>query len=190
MKRVLASFASKPFASKQYYAYPQLLNALVEELKELAGWSSLQRIIDVGGGNGAVARFAARATGARVWCVDPAAPAKNSARGKIKFVKARAEALPFENGFFDAALACFSLEYCRGASCAAALASRAAASAPNAARLCSLCCITPVLFGRGISIAKRERTARQFPFSGKPRQEARLSAAWTSSSAASQKSTA
>ncbi len=97
------------FVSAQYDAYPQLLRTLEDDLARFKP----ERIVDVGGGDGAVSRFAASVTRGRVWCVDPAARRSGrKSRSRVVFVKARGERLPFANGFFDAALACFSLEYC------------------------------------------------------------------------------
>jgi ubiquinone/menaquinone biosynthesis C-methylase UbiE len=66
-----------------------------------------QRVLDVGCGTGLLARALVE-RGARVWGVDPSEEMLQQARantgGKVPLKRARAEALPFKNGWFDRAV--------------------------------------------------------------------------------------
>jgi ubiquinone/menaquinone biosynthesis C-methylase UbiE len=66
-----------------------------------------QRVLDVGCGTGRFA-VALAERGARVWGVDPSEDmlrqARSNAAGKATFKQARAEALPFKDGWFDRAV--------------------------------------------------------------------------------------
>jgi ubiquinone/menaquinone biosynthesis C-methylase UbiE len=80
-----------------------------EELAErtLAALGVPARLLDVGCGTGRFARFAAARLGARVWGVDPSAEMLAAARAtaggaKVGWRRARAEQLPFRDGWFDA----------------------------------------------------------------------------------------
>lgn len=72
-------------------------------LAELAG---ARRLLDVGCGTGRFAVLAAERLGARVWGVDPAPEMLAAARARglrgIGWKQARAEQLPFRDGWFDA----------------------------------------------------------------------------------------
>ena len=71
-------------------------------------------IVDVGCGEGQIARLAAGAGAARVVGVDSSASQLAEARrrgGGPVYVRARAEALPLATAAFDAALACLVLEH-------------------------------------------------------------------------------
>ncbi len=117
------------FASTQYQAYPQLLELIASGFSK----TKPRKTIDVGGGDGTVARRAAEYGGGRVWCVDP--QTKNHGSEAVEFVRAKGEKLPFPDEFFDAALACFSLEYCGDARRALKETRRVA---KNAALFCAL----------------------------------------------------
>ena len=80
----------------------ELFGLLVSE-GDLAG----RRVLDVGSGTGVLAR-ALGARGARVWGVDPSdemvAQARALERHGVAFARASAEALPFEDGWFERAV--------------------------------------------------------------------------------------
>ena len=82
---------------------------LAEQFVELAGLSAGQRALDVGCGPGALtARLAARLGVGAVTGVDPSASFVAAARARLPGLdvrEARAEALPFADGSFDAVLA-------------------------------------------------------------------------------------
>ncbi|HET7722172.1 MAG TPA: class I SAM-dependent methyltransferase [Acidimicrobiales bacterium] len=87
--------------------------------EHLAGAS---RVLDVGTGEGQLARVAAGA-GARVVGVDPSWGQLVEARrrgGGPAYVKGEAVALPFPDGAFDAALACLVFEHIEGVDAAIA----------------------------------------------------------------------
>ncbi len=72
-----------------------------------------RRVLDIGCGEGQVARHLAR-TGAEVVGLDPAGAQVREARrrgGGPRFAQARAEALPWRNGAFDAVVACLAFEH-------------------------------------------------------------------------------
>lgn len=79
--------------------------------RHLAG---ARRVLDVGTGEGQVARLAARSGAARVVGVDPSrnqlALARRRAGGPC-YARAAAEALPFPDRSFDAVVACLVLEH-------------------------------------------------------------------------------
>ena len=82
---------------------------LVEQMADLAGVRAGQRVIDVGCGTGALTAELVRRVGAvAVAAVDPSEPLAAAARERLPGVdvrSARAEALPYPAGTFDAALA-------------------------------------------------------------------------------------
>lgn len=82
---------------------------LAPQMADLAGVTSSQRVLDVGCGPGAlVAELVARVGAEHVSAVDPSAPFVEAARHRFPGVDVRvasAEALPFADGAFDAALA-------------------------------------------------------------------------------------
>ena len=82
---------------------------LAPQLADLAGVSAGQRVLDVGSGPGALtAELVARVGAAAVVAVDPSAPFVDALRERlpdVEAVRASAEALPFGDGVFDAALA-------------------------------------------------------------------------------------
>ena len=82
---------------------------LAPQLAELAGVRAGQRVLDVGSGPGALtAELAARIGPDAVTAVDPSAPFVAAVRERFPGVaaaQAAAEALPFADGEFDAALA-------------------------------------------------------------------------------------
>jgi SAM-dependent methyltransferase len=82
---------------------------LSPQLADLAGVRPGQRVLDVGCGPGALtAELVSRTGPANVAAIDPSAPFVEAARARYPGVDVRqasAEALPFEPGSFDAALA-------------------------------------------------------------------------------------
>ena len=82
---------------------------LAPQMADLAGVTRGQRVLDVGCGPGAlVAELVARVGSEHVSAVDPSAPFVEAARHRFPGVAVRvasAEALPFADGVFDAALA-------------------------------------------------------------------------------------
>jgi SAM-dependent methyltransferase len=83
--------------------------SLAPQLAELAGIEAGQRVLDVGSGPGALtAELVARLGASAVVAVDPSAPFVDALRERLPDVeaaRASAEALPFGDGVFDAALA-------------------------------------------------------------------------------------
>ena len=83
--------------------------SLAPQLADLAGVEAGQRVLDVGSGPGALtAELVARLGASAVVAVDPSAPFVDALRERLPGVeaaRASAEALPFEDGVFDAALA-------------------------------------------------------------------------------------
>ncbi len=78
----------------------QLFDVLVRE-GELAG----RRVLEVGCGTGVLAAALADRTGARVWAVDAEPAMVEIARTRLRGAKvARAEALPFRDGWFERAV--------------------------------------------------------------------------------------
>ena len=72
-----------------------------------------RRVLDIGCGEGQVARHVA-GTGAEVLGLDPAPSQVREARrrgGGPRYAQARAEALPWRNGSFDAVVACLAFEH-------------------------------------------------------------------------------
>ena len=72
-----------------------------------------RRVLDIGCGEGQVARHVAR-TGAEVLGLDPAASQVREAHrrgGGPHYAQARAEALPWRKGSFDAVVACLAFEH-------------------------------------------------------------------------------
>lgn len=71
---------------------------------DLAG----RRVLDIGCGTGRTAAALSERYGSRVWGVDPSAEMLAAARGKVPpsvgLKEARAEALPFSNGWFERAV--------------------------------------------------------------------------------------
>ena len=87
----------------------------VEQILPLAAdhLSRCERVLDIGAGEGQVARLAA-AGGAQVVGVDPTQAQTMEARhrgGGPQYGRADAEALPFAAGSFDAAVACLVFEH-------------------------------------------------------------------------------
>ena len=87
----------------------------VEQILPLAAdhLSGCERVLDIGAGEGQVARLAA-AGGAQVVGVDPTQAQTMEARhrgGGPQYGRADAEALPFVAGSFDAAVACLVFEH-------------------------------------------------------------------------------
>jgi SAM-dependent methyltransferase len=84
-------------------AWWRLFDVLVEEA-DLRG----RRVLDVGCGTGRLAAALAERAVARVWAIDPVAEmleiARRRGRDGIGFKLARAEELPFRDGWFDAAV--------------------------------------------------------------------------------------
>jgi SAM-dependent methyltransferase len=82
---------------------------LAPQLADLAGVAAGQRVLDVGSGPGALsAELVERLGAAAVVAVDPSAPFVDALRERLPGVEAAqasAEALPFGDGVFDAALA-------------------------------------------------------------------------------------
>ena len=82
---------------------------LAPQLADLAGVAAGQRVLDVGSGPGALtAELVARLGDSAVAAVDPSAPFVEALRERLPGVEAAqasAEALPFADGVFDAALA-------------------------------------------------------------------------------------
>jgi SAM-dependent methyltransferase len=82
---------------------------LAPQLADLAGVGDRQRVLDVGSGPGALtAELVARVGAASVVAVDPSAAFVDALRERLPGVEAAqasAEALPFADGVFDAALA-------------------------------------------------------------------------------------
>src|ERR671938_195164 len=68
-----------------------------------------RRVLDVGAGTGRLAAALAERASAKVWAVDAApemlAVARGRAPGGVAFKQARAEALPFKDGWFERAVA-------------------------------------------------------------------------------------
>ncbi len=83
--------------------------SLAPQLADLAGVQAGQRVLDVGSGPGALtAELVARLGASAVVAVDPSAPFVDALRERLPDVEAKqasAEALPFGDGDFDAALA-------------------------------------------------------------------------------------
>jgi SAM-dependent methyltransferase len=75
--------------------------ALAEQLGDLRG----RRVLDVGCGTGRLSRALAERAGARVWGVDASPEMLEQARAKAPpgaaFKQARAESLPFKDGWFE-----------------------------------------------------------------------------------------
>ncbi len=97
-------------ASDAYDAFMGRWSRLLSaQLADLAGVESGQRVIDVGCGTGALTReLVARLGGDHVAAVDPSEPFVDAMRLRFPAVDVRhapAEALPFPDGAFDAALA-------------------------------------------------------------------------------------
>jgi ubiquinone/menaquinone biosynthesis C-methylase UbiE len=82
---------------------------LAPQLADFAGVAAGQRVLDVGSGPGALtAELVARLGASNVVAVDPSTPFVAALRERLPDVEAAqasAEALPFEDGAFDAALA-------------------------------------------------------------------------------------
>ena len=90
---------------------------LSPQLAELAGVDGGQRVLDVGCGPGALtAELVARVGTAAVSAVDPSEPFVEAARARnpgVEVVQASAEALPFPDRTFDAALAQLVVHFMR-----------------------------------------------------------------------------
>ncbi len=97
---------------------------LATAFADVAGIVSGQRALDVGCGPGALTTELVTRLGAdRVCAVDPSAPFLEACRGRnpgVEVREARAEALPFEDGTFDAALAQLVLHFVGDPAAAAA----------------------------------------------------------------------
>jgi ubiquinone/menaquinone biosynthesis C-methylase UbiE len=82
---------------------------LAPQLAEFASVAAGQRVLDVGCGPGALTAELVKRLGAdSVWAVDPSERFVDAARARhagVRVQRSSAEALPFEDGFFDAALA-------------------------------------------------------------------------------------
>src|SRR5918997_2668844 len=82
---------------------------LAPQLADIAGVAAGQRVLDVGSGPGALTvELVERVGSDAVVAVDPSAPFVDALRSRLPGVaasRASAEALPFEDGSFDAALA-------------------------------------------------------------------------------------
>ena len=82
---------------------------LAPHFAEFASVAAGQRVLDVGCGPGALSAELVKRVGAdAVWAVDPSERFVEAARARLTGVRvqrAAAEGLPFEDGFFDAALA-------------------------------------------------------------------------------------
>ena len=88
----------------------QILPLAAEELKDCPS------VLDIGCGDGQVARLAARIGASRVVGVDPTWNQIRIAAergGGVRVARAAADALPFASGSFDAAVACLVFEHIR-----------------------------------------------------------------------------
>ncbi|MFM7127247.1 MAG: class I SAM-dependent methyltransferase, partial [Actinomycetota bacterium] len=88
----------------------QILPLAAEELKDCPS------VLDIGCGDGRVARLAARIGASRVVGVDPTWKQIRIAAergGGVRVARAAADALPFASGSFDAAVACLVFEHIR-----------------------------------------------------------------------------
>lgn len=101
---------------------------------------SVSKIADIGCGTGANAVFAARKFSAQVYGADKnplAVGLASQSFPELPFFQAQAETLPFESGFFDAAL-CLDVLYAQGIDEAAALAEIARILKPDGVLLINL----------------------------------------------------
>jgi SAM-dependent methyltransferase len=76
--------------------------------RTLASLAKPRRLLDIGSGTGRFAVYAAEQLGARVWAVEPSAAMLERARSRpggerVGWRQASVEALPFKDGWFDAA---------------------------------------------------------------------------------------
>jgi len=87
----------------------QILPLVTEQLRDRTA------VLDVGCGEGQVARHVAHTTGAeRVCGIDPSVAQLAVARergGDVRYTRAAADALPFADGAFDAVVACLVFEH-------------------------------------------------------------------------------
>jgi len=93
-------------------ADPEYVEQIIPLLREHLG--SPQRVLDVGTGEGQLAREVARAGGSVVFGIDPSRAQVDLARrrgGGVDVVQGGAAALPFAQASFDAVVACLVFEH-------------------------------------------------------------------------------